>query len=158
MLLLRDLWREARGPAWRPVRWGLAALLGLNILALNVWAWRLAGAETARRQAMTTLLRETHPQVRAVLDAPAQMRRETDMLRSGAGRAGEGDLEPLMAAAAAAWPEGQPPVQTLRYEPGQLTLAVSGWSDAQAAAFRERVKGAGYVAETTPTQVVIKRG
>lgn len=158
MRLLRDAWRHARAPAWRPVRIGLAALLGVNLLALNAWAWHLQRTEADKRTQMTALLREAHPQVRAVIDAPAQMKRETDLLRSSAGRAGEADLEPLLAAAAAAWPDGQPPVQTLRYEPGKLTLSAAGWNDAQAAAFRDRLEAAGYTAEVAPTQVVVRRG
>ena len=56
----------------RPLpEWLLDTMLVVNIAALNVWAWRLSSAEAAKRQAMTALLRETHPQVRAVLDAPA---------------------------------------------------------------------------------------
>ena len=44
----------------------------------------------------------THPQVRAVLDAPLQMARENDLLRASAGRPGDTDLEPLLQAAATA--------------------------------------------------------
>ena len=34
-------WRTlARDPAWRPVRWSLGALLGLQLLGLNLLAWQ----------------------------------------------------------------------------------------------------------------------
>ena len=65
------------------------------------------------------------------------MRRETEALRAAAGRPGDADLEVLLAAAAAAWPDGQGPVQTLHFEGGHLTLAAAGWADPQIAQFRE---------------------
>ena len=106
---------------------------------------------------MTDLLRATHPGVRAVLDAPLQMQRETERLRAAAGRVGDTDLEALLAAAAAAWPDGQGPVQTLRFESGQLTLAAPGWAEAQQAQFRERLRGAGYAAEFAEGRLTVTR-
>ena len=47
------------------------------------------------------------------------------MLRTSAGRAGDGDLETLMQVAASVWPEGRPP-QTVAFEPGQIRLGVQG--------------------------------
>ena len=49
-----------------------------------------------QRMAQDKLLRATFPNVRAVLDAPLQMRRETEVLRTAAGRAGDSDLEALL--------------------------------------------------------------
>ena len=93
----------ARAAWWR---WPLVQLVGLN-----AWAWHAAAARsTSSAQAMVELLQSTHPQVRAVLDAPLQMARETERLRAAAGQPGDDDLETLLAAAAAAWPEGEPPV------------------------------------------------
>lgn len=156
-LLLRDGWRLFLAPSWRPVRIGLVMLLVVQLIGLNAWAWRLERTEAGKRQAMSVLLREAHPRVQAVLDAPAQMQRETEQLRAVAGRAGEADLEPLLAAAAAAWPDGAAPAQSLRFEPGKLTLAAIGWSEAQVAAFRDRVRRAGYTAELSGGQIVLKR-
>lgn len=92
-----------------------------------------------------------------MLDAPLQMQRETDRLRAAAGRAGDGDLEALMAAAAAAWPDGLGPTQTLRFEPGSLTLVAQGWGDPQIQQFRERARSAGYGAEFAEGRVVVTR-
>ena len=66
------------------------------------------------------------------------MQRETQTLRTLAGKAGDSDLEPMLQAAAAAWPGERPPVENLRFEPGKLTLAANGWSDAQIEQFRSR--------------------
>lgn len=155
MRALRELAKQWRTPAWRPARWGLVALLLLQVLGLNLWAWQQQRAVGARRDAMTALLRSSHPQVRSVLDAPVQMQRETELLRQAAGQVGDGDFEPMLALAARAWPEGQPPVQNLRYEPGRLTLAAAGWTPEQLQQFRSRIEPAGAQVENADGRVTI---
>jgi general secretion pathway protein L len=152
---LRELAKQWRGPAWRPARWGLAAALVLQVLGLNLWAWQQQRQVAARKDEMNALLRSAHPQVRAILDAPVQMQRETDLLRQSAGRVGAGDFEPLLALAARGWPDGQPPVQNLRYEPGRLTLAAPGWTPEQVQAFRSRVEPAGGQVENSDGRVIL---
>lgn len=157
MRALREWWRGFRGPQWRVVRWGLAGLVVVQLAGLNVFAWQQRQLVQGKREAMVELLRTTHPGVRAVLDAPAQMQRETDRLRSAAGRAGEADFEVLLGAAAAAWPDGAGPAPTLRFEPGRLTLAAPGWGEPQLRQFGERLRGAGYSAEAADGRVVVAR-
>jgi general secretion pathway protein L len=154
---LREAVRRFRSPDWRPVRFGLVALVAVQLLGLNVWAWRQQQAIDAKRAAMTDLLRSSHPGVRAVIDPPLQMQRETEALRAAAGRAGGGDLEVLLGAAAAAWPDAQGPVQALRFEPGRLTLAAPGWGESQLAQFRERLRPAGFVVELAEGRVTLSR-
>ena len=144
MLALRDGWRRFRSAAWRPVRYGLIAMVALQVLGLNLWAWHQQRQLDGKRDAMTQLLRSTHPQVRAVLDAPVQMQRETDSLRTAAGRSGDADLETLLGVAAAAWPEGQPPLATLKFDNGRLSFAAGGWAEAQTAQFRAQLAGGGW--------------
>lgn len=141
---LREGWRRALSPAWRTVHLGLAALVLVNLVGLNAWAWTQQRALTARKQAMVDLLKTTHPQVRAILDAPRQMTRENELLRASAGQAGDGDLETLISVAAAGWPEDEDPVASLQFEPGRLTLGVEGWDEERVSAFRDRVAPAGW--------------
>jgi general secretion pathway protein L len=143
-LALRNAWRRFRGAAWRPARYGLVALVALQVLGLNLWAWHQQRQIEARREAMTQLLRATHPEVRTVLDAPVQMQRETDRLRSAAGRSGDADLETLLGAAAVAWPAGQPPLASLKFENGRLSFTASGWSESQVAQFRAQLAAGGW--------------
>ncbi|MBK1613769.1 general secretion pathway protein GspL [Rubrivivax gelatinosus] len=157
MRLLRDAARRLLSPEWRPVRWGAAALVLVQLVGLNAWAWQQRRAVDERRTAMTALLQQSFPGVRAVIDAPLQMRREAERLRAAAGRAGDGDLEVLLAAAAAAWPEGQGPAQTLRFEAGRLTLAAAGWSEPEIAAFRDRLRPAGYGVEVADGRITLVR-
>ncbi|HMO48983.1 MAG TPA: type II secretion system protein GspL [Rubrivivax sp.] len=154
---LRDALRQGLSPAWRPARIGLIALLLLQLAGLNAWAWQQRRALADARQAQEQLLRTTFPTVRAVLDAPVQMQRETEALRAAAGRAGANDLEALLGAAAAAWPEGQGPAQALRFEPGKLTLTAPGWSEPQLAQFRERLRPGGWLVEGGDGQLSLSR-
>ncbi len=154
---LRAALQQLRSPAWRPVRVGLVALLLLQLVGLNVSAWQQRQQLAELRAAQDTLLRATFPNVRAVLDAPLQMRRESDVLRAASGRAGDDDLEALLGAAAAAWPEGAAPAQTLRFEPGRLTLAAPGWSEQQLAQFRDRLRPGGWAVDSAQGRVSLSR-
>jgi general secretion pathway protein L len=143
-LALRDAKRQFLSPGWRPVRYGLVALALLQIMGLNLWAWHQQRQLDERRLAMVGLLRSTHPQVRTVLDAPVQMQRETQALRTAAGKSGDSDLETLLGAAAAAWPDGHAPPQTLRFENGHLSFGVDGWDQVQIDQFRAQLRNEGW--------------
>jgi general secretion pathway protein L len=154
---LRDAMRRWKSASWRPVRWGLAALVVAQVVGLNLWAWHQERQIVAKREAMTALLRTTHPQVRAVLDAPAQMQRETDLLRAAAGKSGDADLETLLGLAAAAWPEGQPPLAMLRFENNRLSFTTAGWSEAQIGQFRGQFGGGDWTVSQDGATLTIGR-
>jgi general secretion pathway protein L len=154
---LREAFKRFRSTEWRPVRWGLTALVAVQLLGLNLQAWQQSQLLTARRTAMVDLLKATHPGVRAVLDAPLQMESETERLRAAAGRPGDKDLEALLGAAAGAWPDGLGPAQMLRFEGGRLTVAAPGWTEAQLTQFRDRLRGAGYGADASEGRLTVSR-
>ena len=156
-LALGRLARQFFSPAWAPARWGLAALVVLQLAGLNGMAWQQQRSLAYKRAALEAVLRSSHPQVRAVLDAPAQMQRETATLRSAAGIPGEDDFEPMLAAAAAAWPDGQPPAAQLRFEPGRLSLAASGWQAPQISQLRSRLQPTGWAVDNAEGRLVIQR-
>lgn len=85
-------------PHWRPVRWGLAALLGVNLVGLNIGAWKEQSVQQAQRTAIQDTLTQTFPQVKVVIDAPLQMQREVDALRQATGTASSNGLEAVLAA------------------------------------------------------------
>jgi general secretion pathway protein L len=154
---LRDVWRQFLNPAWKPMRYGLIALVLVQIVGLNLWAAHQRRAVEGKRQAMVKLLQAAHPQVRGVLDAPLQMQRETDTLRAAAGKPGDTDLEPMLQAAASAWPGDRPPVDNLRYEPGKLTLSAAGWDPAQIEQFRNQLRPRGWQVEAIDGRVTLSR-
>lgn len=152
---LGNRWRRFTGPAWRPVRLGLVALVLVQLAGLNLQAWSERAGLAQRRDEIRRLFTATFPKVPVVLDAPVQMQRETDALRAAAGQPGERDLETLMQAAASAWPAGQP-VQGLRYESGLLTLQTAGWNDGQTRAFRDALAPAGWRVEIDGTRIGLR--
>lgn len=118
---LPGAWRRlTRDPVWRPVRWSLAVLLGLQLLGLNLLAWQERRTETAQLAEQKMLLTQTFPQVRLVLDAPRQMQAELERLRQQQGELGGGDLESLLAALGAS----AEPVswKSLDFSQGQVLL------------------------------------
>ena len=157
LALLRDAGKQFLTPGWRPVRLGLIGLVLANLVGLNAWAWVQRNELQTRRVAVANLLRTTHPQVRAVLDAPLQMARENETLRASAGRPGDTDLEPLLQAAASVWPDGRPP-QMLRYENGRLSLGAPGLGADDVARLRATLEPAGWhVEQAEGNQVTLSR-
>lgn len=118
---LRQALRQFRtAPAWRPARWGLAALLVAQLLGLNVAAWHERRALDDRRQAVRQTLQQTFPNVTLVLDAPLQMQRELAQLQQAGGQLSGRDLEALLSALGSAGPGLA--AQRLIYSPGELRL------------------------------------
>jgi len=157
---LRDSARKFFSPAWRPVRFGIVGLVVAQIVGLNLWAWHQRSEIEAKQLAMQTLVKTTYPNVSAQdvqRDADAVMQRETQALRTLAGKPGDADLEPMLQAAASAWPADRPPVETMRFEPGRLTLTAPGWSDAQIAQFRGLLRTSGWAVESTEGRLILSR-
>ncbi len=154
---LRQLWRGLLGRSWQPVRWGVAALLLVQLLGLNLWAWQQRRAVDERRAALESTLRSTFPQVRAVLDAPVQMQREIELLRASAGRAGDQDFETLLAAAASAWPAERGPIDSFSFETGRLVIAATGWSEPQIEQFRQALDAEGWRLDSSGGRLSLSR-
>jgi general secretion pathway protein L len=157
---LGDWLREAMSPAWRPVRIGLALFIAAQIVGLNLWAWHQHSAVESRRAAIRTLVKASYPRVSDAdvqRDAGAVMLRETQALRTLAGKPADTDLEPMLQAASAAWPRDRPPVENLRFEPGKLTLAANGWSDTQIEQFRSVLRQSGFQADAGEGRLVVTR-
>ena len=156
----RDWLRQAMSPAWRPVRIGAALAVAAQIAGLNLWAWHQSNEVQARRNAIQALVKQTYPRVADAdiqRDAGAVMLRETQALRTLAGKPTDSDLEPMLQAAAAAWPNDRPPVENLRFESGKLTIAATGWSDAQIEQFRGVLQPAGFQVNASEGRIVVTR-
>lgn len=136
---LRQLGHRFMQRSWRPVRIGLVALIGLQLIGLNAMAWQQRKEIGERRQAIEASLHQAFPKVRVIVDAPLQMQRELELLRAESGQTGPQDFEPLLAALAAAWPEDRAPAEALNFEPGQISLSSTGWSEAQIERLRQRL-------------------
>ena len=142
---LRQTLRRLRSaPDWRPARWGLGALVAVQLLGLNLAAWSERSSLNAKQQAVTQTLQQTFPEVTLVLDAPVQMQRELSRLQQASGQLSGGDLEALLGALAQNTPHPGATPSSLNFTPGELrtggwprdeaglsalqdTLARSGW-------------------------------
>ena len=157
---LRDSARKLFSPAWRPVRYGVVALAIAQIVGLNLWAWHQRDAILQKQVAMQSLVKASYPNVSALdiqRDAEAVLQREAQALRTLAGKPGDTDLEPMLQAAASAWPAGRPAVESLRFEPGRLTLSAPGWSAPQIEQFRSVLRPGGWQVDAAEGRLTLSR-
>lgn len=154
---LRQASRQLMHRQWAPVRYGLLGLVLVQLIGMSLWSWQQNRELAQLRASMEGVLKSTYPQVRAVLDAPLQMQRETEALRAMAGRAGTQDLESLLSAAATAWPADRAAVDALNFETGKLTLSSQGWSDAQLGNFRRQLQSEGWQLDLGDGRMTLRR-
>lgn len=110
-------WRSA--PAWRPARWGLAALVAVQLVGLNAAAWQEQRSLKDKQQALTQTLQHSFPQVTLVLDAPLQMAREVGRLQQASGVLSHNDLEAMLSALGQADAESGSPLVGIDFKPGE---------------------------------------
>ena len=125
---LNQLWQQFwRAPAWRPARLGLAGLVLVQLLGLNLAARQERHSQAAQRAAIDQVLQQNFPSVTLVLDAPVQMQREVERLQRSAGVLGRTDLESMLAALGQVLPgDGSLPTpDQIAFRDGQLHL--NGW-------------------------------
>ncbi len=82
--------------AWRPARWGLLLILLANIIGLNAWAWKQQAALAAKRAQLGSLLTQTFPNVKVVVDPQLQMTKEMTLLRQAAGSLSTQNFESIL--------------------------------------------------------------
>lgn len=134
-----------QSPLWRPLRWGVVALLLVQLAGLNLWAWRERAAWRAQQAAIDGMLTRLFPGVRVVVDAPAQMARELALLRQASGVSSHEDLEPMLAALAASIEPGAV-LTALDYQPGVLHASGLATDDAALARLQAALRQRGYLA------------
>lgn len=153
---LSEYARQFMSREWQPVRVGLAAVVLLQLVGLNAWGWKLNHAIEAKRQAQVSLLKRTHPQVQAVLDAPLQMQRENESLRVTSGQPASTDLESLLQALSLAWPSGST-IQNLSYDGSAVSVQAPGWSDMQTQQLQQALQGSQLQVGMHDGRVVVSR-
>lgn len=153
-----DAGRELlRAPRWRAARLAVLALLAINLAGLNAWAWKENSLLSSQRQAISTVLTTTFPQVRVVVDAPLQMAREVATLQQASGAPSSRDLESMLAAFGALAPVGTVPT-AIEFMAGELRLKGLALSTEQVSALSFQLKPQGYVVTVDADNVVIKQG
>jgi general secretion pathway protein L len=152
------LWAQwATGPAWRPARWGLAALVAANLLGLNAWAWKEQAALEAKRAEVKGLLTRSFPKVPVVVDAPVQMEREVAALRQATGAVSSRDLEPMLATISENAQAARSP-SAIEFVANELTLRGFQPSPQEVAMLTRGLAAAGYRSRTEGDAWVISTG
>jgi len=157
---LRDSLRRFFSPEWRPVRIGVLVLAAAQIVGLNLWAWHQSSAIDGKRAEMRRLAKEAFPRVSDLdiqRDPALVVARETQTLRTQAGKPGDSDFETLLQAAASAWPGDRPAAENLRFEPGRLNFSANGWSDAQIEQFRSLLRPGGWQVDASEGRLTLSR-
>ena len=158
----RDRWRKALEqclwhPQWRWPRRGLIALLAMQLVGHNLYAWMEHSAAQGLRQDMNALLQRSFPQVTVVVDAPAQMRRQVQELATLKGQAPAGELQRLLQLAGQSGSAQQ--AQGLDYSAQRLSLRgaapdAARWPQVQQQAMQAgllaRIEGKDLVLEVKP--------
>ena len=118
---LLDAWQAFfKAPQWRAARWAALIAVVAQLIGLNAWAWK-ENKDIAQRQQLTKqTLQETFPRIPVIVDAPVQMQRELDLLRSASGALSASDLESLLAASSQI--PGIQSAKTLQYQDKQLRI------------------------------------
>jgi general secretion pathway protein L len=119
---LQAAWRKLRfDPTWKATRRGLVLLAVVNLLGLNLWTWQVQAHMAQQQSSLTHILTTTFPQVKIVVDAPTQMRRELEMAKKNSAQAQDADLDVMLQFLSAHWPPGATPTH-LDYRGGALRL------------------------------------
>jgi general secretion pathway protein L len=140
---LQQAWQTLRHtPAWRGVRWGLGGLLGVQILALNAWAWHEQSLMETQQRLQQRWLTDTFPQVRVVIEPALQMRREVDALRQATGAPSPQDADVLLARLSEVLPP-QTALRQISYAAGELRWQAPAAFELDASA-RQRLQAQGY--------------
>ena len=142
-------------PQWRPVRWGAVALLVVNAVGLNVWAWRQSADLATTRAAIESTLTQTFPGVKVVVDAPLQMQREVVALRQASGAVSSGDLEAMLAALGASAQPGMR-ISSIDFSAGELRVKGLAISPQEAGSLPGELKAKGYAVVVDSDSYVIK--
>ncbi|HYF17767.1 MAG TPA: type II secretion system protein GspL [Ramlibacter sp.] len=142
-------------PQWRPARWGAVLLVLVQLVGLNAWAWRERTALDAKRDSARSILTQTFPNVRAVVDPPVQMEREVAALRQVTGGASGRDLETMLGALAAAAPAGRM-ATGVEFNGTELRVRGIAGNDAEAQALQQALRGQGYSASLQGDVLVLR--
>ena len=157
-LALRSLWQA---PAWRPARWAALALVLVQLLGLQGYAWWAQQQLAQRRAAIHSVLQSTFPATTVVYDAPLQMERAVASLRQSGGAASRNDLESLLAALGGS-ENFEPlmhtgPAQTaMEFVAGELRIDPLPLSPEPVEALRRQLADLGYTLQAEGTRLRLR--
>ncbi|MGE8441019.1 MAG: type II secretion system protein GspL [Comamonas testosteroni] len=151
---LLDAWHGfAKAPQWRAARWAAGIAVVAQLAGLNAWAFRENRAIELRQQQAKQVLQTTFPHVPVIIDAPVQMQRELDLLRSNSGALSASDLEALLAASAGI--QGVQNAKSLQYQDKQLRISGLDLSPEALGDAQQSLQANGYLLQRDGTELVL---
>ncbi len=133
----------ALAPQWRALRWGLAGLVAVHLVAVNGLAWSERTALNEKRAELKKIYQNSFPQARAVLDPVAQMTRDVSALQQSVGQLTYRDLEVMLTYTAAVLPTAKTP-SAVEFRPGELKVRGIEVAPGELPAMDARLREAGY--------------
>ncbi|WP_039049561.1 type II secretion system protein GspL [Comamonas thiooxydans] len=151
---LLDAWHGfAKAPQWRAARWAAGIAVVAQLAGLNAWAFRENRAIELRQQQAKQVLQTTFPHVPVIIDAPVQMQRELDLLRSNSGALSASDLEALLAASAGI--QGVQNAKSLQYQDKQLRISGLDLSPEALGDAQQSLQANGYMLQREGADLVL---
>lgn len=144
-----------QSPRWRAARWATIALLAVNLVGLQAWAWKEQAALATQREAIRNTLTSTFPEVRVVVDAPLQMSRALADLQRRNGSASSADMEFMLVQFRASAPDTPAPV-AIEFIAGQLRMKGFDPSNTGLVPVFARLRAQGYNARLDGDTLVMK--
>ncbi len=135
-------------PAWSSTRWGMGALLTVQIVGLNLVAWQERREIHYLEESIQQLLVKTAPDTRLVLDAPRQMEQALLQARAGNGTPSGSDPESLLQALDRGMSGMPVRLVRLEYNPNRTVVGLSGSGVALAERINQRLSGSGWKAQS----------
>jgi general secretion pathway protein L len=123
---------------WRAWRWPLAlvaAVLLINIAALNIDWWHMKSEASALRATMTQIYKSAYPKESVIIDPVAQMQQKIALAKHDSGQAAPDDFTAIIPAFGEAWSSvtpmsGKAPIATLEYRDRSLFVRLKQGGDA----------------------------
>lgn len=130
-------------PRWRSARWAALLLLGVNLLGLNAWAWIDRQQLRAQQALVTQVLSRSFPQLKTIVDAPAQMAREVRLLAQASASPAAADLDVMLAVLGRTLPPERSALQ-LDYRNAELRLQGLALQPGEARSLTSTLQAQGY--------------
>ena len=120
---------------WRAWRWPLvlaAAVLLINVSALNIEWWRMKSEANTLRSAMTRIYRSAYPNESVIIDPLAQMQQKISIAKRYSGLAAADDFTAMTAPFGEAWAgvtatlPAPPSIAALEYRDRSLSVRLRG--------------------------------
>ena len=153
---LQGGWRAwLQAPQWRAARWGAIGLLLINLVGLNAWAWKEQRVLQAKRDAIRSVLTQTFPAIKVVIDAPLQMEREVAAMRQTTGSSSGRDLESILAALGPSVP-AERSLSAIEFAAGEARLRGLDLGEEQVSIMATNLQVQGLAARAEADSVVIR--